>query len=1066
MFRGGPVRLETSLKGRWMTRHTDKGEPPAAPQDHDQPTVIDVRAAMPGDSSAAGPSADASSSSGLTVSELPPAPLSRVGEYELLREIGRGGMGVVFQARHVRLNRLVALKMILGGPLAAAEDLQRFDTEVAAAAQLQHPNIVALYEVSTQVQQPYFSMEYVSGASLAQRLGLGPMSNRRSAAYLEAVARAVHHAHVRGIIHRDLKPANILLDEHDQPKVTDFGLAKLLTTDSGQTRTGTVLGTPSYMAPEQAAGQRTIGPACDVWSLGAILYEMLTGRPPFRGETAMATLQQVAHNDPIPPRMFDPAIAADLETICLKCLEKEPERRYANAEALADDLRRFLDEEAIAARRHGVVGQALKWGRRKPGQALAAAIGVVATAGFIVYMLLTHAQERRLRNEAEQAGRLAQVREDAMRHLLYLAEMRRAQQALEQADFDSVQRLLKRHDARSGLRDLRDWEWYFLKTHSEGRYTVPAHAYQAKAVAWRPDGKQFASAGGEPSKPGEIKIWDAADGKLLATLTGHSLAITSLAWHPRQDLLASSSFDKTVRLWDTRQQKELVRLRGHRFEVKCVAFSPRGDRLASGSRDKTIRIWDVAEVLAAATDASKVESRTLTGHDGDVTAVAFAPHGDTLASAGADATVRLWSMANFTQQRLLSGHDGAVECLAFHPQGVFLASGGGKGVQRGEVRVWNPETGELLATRFGLSERVKAVSCNAAGLLAAGSQDGFVHVWDQARSSEARTFRADKQILHLAFRPDGQTIAVAGASGRVSMFDSMGTLESLRLRAATIVETVAFDPAGMFVVSGGRDGLLQVSGLDAEAPPMLLAGHTGVIMSAAVSPDGDTIASGADDGVILLHDRRSPERPPRSLTGHGGPVRAVVFAADGSFLASASDDDTVRLWNLQTGAATQVFKHGNSVRALAVSQDGRMLAAGGVDKTVTLWDVSSGEPTKLVGHTATVNALAFSPDGQRLISGSSDRTIRMWNLAERRQEPGLEGLSAPVLALAFHKGGRRFASLGQDKMIRLWDVITRQEILELDDPTGTPRAIAFSSDGRWLAGSSGAAVRLWDSGIR
>ncbi|MCI0684745.1 MAG: protein kinase [Gemmataceae bacterium] len=1048
-----------------MSVPTDKGQPPAA-DEHAEPTVVDVGrgAAAPGDSSAEHEFSLDESAGGASASETPAlGPLSRIGDYELVREIGRGGMGVVFQARHVRLGRTVALKMILGGSLAAAEDLQRFDTEVAAAAQLQHPNIVALYEVSAHAQQPYFSMEFISGANLAKRLGSGPMSNRRAAAYLEAVARAVHHAHERGIIHRDLKPANILLDDHDQPKVTDFGLAKVLSTDSGQTRTGAVLGTPSYMAPEQAAGQRTIGPSCDIWSLGAILYEMLTGRPPFRGETAMATLQQVANQDPIPPRMFDPALNPDLETICLKCLEKEPGRRYATAEALADDLRRYLDEEAIAARRHGVVDQALKWSRRKPGQAAAVAIGLASVVAFTVFMIVTHAEERRLRNQAEQAQRLAQVREEAMRHLLYLAEMRRAQQALEDADFDRVQQLLRRHDRRPGQRDLRDWEWHFLMARSQAPNTMVAHPYQAKAVAWRPDGAQFASAGGEPGKPGEIKIWDAATGKVVATLTGHALAVTSLAWRPHTDQLASAGFDRTVRLWDTSQAKELVRLRGHRFEVQCVAFSPAGDVLVSGSRDKTIRWWRVDEVLAGKTDA-----RTITGHDGDVTAVAFAADGGTLASASADKTVRLWDTKNLQQRLVLTGHDGPVQCLAFHPRGAFLASGGGQGFRRGEVRLWNPDNGQALASRFGLSERISALSCNAAGLLAAGSMDGLVHVWDQAKSSEGLTFRADKQVLGLAFHPDGGRIAVAGGSGRISMFNSSASLESKLVPAGALVEAIAFDPAGKFVIAGGRGGSLRQWRLDQASPPVDFAGHAATIMSIAVSPDGRLLAAGDEDGTILLHDLQAPATPPRQLGGHDRPVRALafgaVFGAHGSFLASAGDDDTVRLWDPRAGKSTQTLTHGNSVRALAVSRDGRWLASAGVDKFVHLWDMTTGTSTKLAGHTATVNALAFSPDGQRLISGGSDRTIRLWNVSDKASEPGLEGLSAPVLALAFHPDGRRFASLGQDKIIRLWDVITRQEILELEDSSGWPRTLAFSCDGRWLAAGSGAALRLWDSG--
>src|SRR5262245_4147721 len=316
---------------------------------------------------------------------LPPAavlPLYRLADYELLEEIGRGGMGVVFRARHVRLGRVVALKMILGGKLADADDRQRFETEASAAAQLQHPGIVALFETGAYEGQSYFSMEYVSGNSLGQRVSGGPLPGRLAAVYLEKTARAVHYAHGRGVLHRDLKPANILLDEQDQPKITDFGLAKLLTTDSGQTRTGAVLGTPSYMSPEQAAGSRDIGPAADVWSLGAILYELLTGKPPFQGETPLATLTLVAEQEPVAPRLLNPAVDRDLETICLKSLEKDPRRRYGSADHLADDLRRYLDGEPIAARRLSKVGRALKWCRRKPAAAGLLAVSLFALIAF------------------------------------------------------------------------------------------------------------------------------------------------------------------------------------------------------------------------------------------------------------------------------------------------------------------------------------------------------------------------------------------------------------------------------------------------------------------------------------------------------------------------------------------------------------------------------------------------------------------------------------------------------------------------------------------------------------
>jgi serine/threonine-protein kinase len=294
-----------------------------------------------------------------TAASPPPVPAGSFGDYEVLAEIGRGAMGVVFKARQKRPNRLVALKMILAGRLAGAEDLYRFHTDAEAAARLRHPNIVGVHEVGEVGGQLFFSMDFIEGRTLAQRLSEGPVPGRTAAGYVGQLARAVHYAHRQGILHRDLKPSNILLDTDDQPHVTDFGLAKRLDAgDSALTPTGAIVGTPSYMAPEQAAGKvKELGPACDVYGLGAVLYELLTGRPPFRSDTLLDTVRDVLEREPAPPRLLNPKVEPDLETICLKCLEKEPGRRYASAEELADDLQRYRDGEAIRARSYNILAR-------------------------------------------------------------------------------------------------------------------------------------------------------------------------------------------------------------------------------------------------------------------------------------------------------------------------------------------------------------------------------------------------------------------------------------------------------------------------------------------------------------------------------------------------------------------------------------------------------------------------------------------------------------------------------------------------------------------------------------
>jgi serine/threonine protein kinase len=337
--------------------------------------------------------------------ELPPPP-SRPppagAEFELLEELGRGGMGVVYRSRHRRLDRLVALKLLRAGALAGPAERERFLREARAAARLQHPHIVQVYEVGERASGPYLALELVSGGSLAGRLADGPLPPRVAAELVATLAGAVHYAHTHGVVHRDLKPANVLLVEctnladpadstaksvksadHLQPKIADFGLARLLADEPGTTASGTIIGTPSYMAPEQAIGSRAVGPAADTYALGAILYECLTGRPPFRAATTVETLDQVRSVDPVAPSRLQPAVPRDLNTVCLRCLEKDPPKRYPSAAALAEDLRRFLDGRPVLARRVGIWGRGWRWGRRNPRvAALLATLVAVLAAGF------------------------------------------------------------------------------------------------------------------------------------------------------------------------------------------------------------------------------------------------------------------------------------------------------------------------------------------------------------------------------------------------------------------------------------------------------------------------------------------------------------------------------------------------------------------------------------------------------------------------------------------------------------------------------------------------------------
>jgi tRNA A-37 threonylcarbamoyl transferase component Bud32 len=381
----------------------------------------------------------------------PLAPVAAFGDYELLEEIARGGMGVVYKARQISLNRVVAVKMLLSGRLASELDVRRFRAEAEAAAKLRHPHIVAIYEVGEHEGRQYFSMEYVEGQDLGHRVRERPLPVTLAAAYVKRIAEAVQYAHERGVLHRDLKPSNVLIDASDQPRVTDFGLAKLLHSDSGLTVSGQVLGTPSYMPPEQAAGRRDqTGPASDVYALGSILFFLVTGRPPFVAETLEATLAQVLHTEAVSPRLLNPSVSRDLETICLKCLEKEPRRRYASAQELAEDLGRCLRHEPIRARPTSRVERMLKWARRYPAVAtLSAVIAVVVAAGFGAVLW----QWR----EAEAARVIASQKAEAEAKEAYIARIALATSKVEAGAFPRAA-----EELRNCPPHLRHWEWDWL----------------------------------------------------------------------------------------------------------------------------------------------------------------------------------------------------------------------------------------------------------------------------------------------------------------------------------------------------------------------------------------------------------------------------------------------------------------------------------------------------------------------------------------------------------------------------------------------------------------------------
>ena len=524
--------------------------------------------------------------------------------YEMLGELGRGGMGVVYRARQVRLNRPCALKMILAGHLAGDRAGVRFLAEAEAAARLRHPNIVQIHALGECDGRPFLEMEFVEGGSLAQRLDGTPWLPCPAAELIRTLARALEAMHGAGIVHRDLKPANILLEADGTPKIADFGLARSIGVDSGLTGTEEILGTPSYMAPEQARGGKHAGPLADVYALGAILYELSTGRPPFKAATVLGTLDLVKSAEPVSPRRLQPGLPRDLDTVCLKCLEKEPDRRYTSAAALAEDLRRFLDGEPIQARPTTAAEQFWKWCGRNRGVATAS-----ATAAALLVFLAIGASiaawknqqawnaEARQRERAEARSRESRDLAETLDRKLYINRVNLAYRECLANNIAAAERLL---DDCPPAR--RGWEWSYCRrlchdeslTLSVGSFGVPM--LTAAAMALSPDGRRIAAAG----LGGQIRLWDTETGREVGTLPGDGGPFVSVAFSPDGRHIAGGGRG-TITIWDagTRRVSRTIRAwgSGQPGGVQPGRPSDRlrnvdGDRLAQPARAQDLGCGD------------------------------------------------------------------------------------------------------------------------------------------------------------------------------------------------------------------------------------------------------------------------------------------------------------------------------------------------------------------------------------------------------------------------------------------------------------------------------------------
>jgi WD40 repeat protein/predicted Ser/Thr protein kinase len=1040
--------------------------------------------------------------------ELPPG--SQFGDYEIHKELGRGGMGVVYLARQRRANRLVALKLIRTDRLAhltpqeRQEWLIRFRTEGQAAARIADDHVVTVYVVGDLDGRPFYSMRYVEGRSLAENLKEGPLLNRRAAILMEQVARAVQAVHEQGVLHRDLKPHNILVDARGRPYVTDFGLAKLLDAVDSPTHTGDMLGSPHYMSPEQAQGTANVSEATDVYGLGATLYALLTGRPPFQGTTAAETLYQVRYHEPAPPRRVNPAVDRDLNTITLRCLEKEPRRRFRSAAALADELRLYLEGRPILTRPVGPAGRLGRWCRRNPAFAVlsAAAVVLLILASTLIWAYLVASREAgdagqnavnvtaKLDNELEQRRALA-----------YLEDMPRAQKHINAGELIRARELLAKWRPQEGKKDLRGWEWFFLDAQCrEVGFFVRGHQSQVQAVAWSPDGQRLASA----DRGGMVKVWNLAVGKdrPLFEMQAKPGGVAALAWSPDGKLLAGACRE-IVQLWNAGSGKEEQSLRtaGNSLSsalqatgtdywsrqilidtwIVSLTWSPDSRRLALFDANGKVQVWDLT---------TRKDGQLLGTHRGGVHSAAWSPNGDRLASIGGDGQVKVWAPPNPNPRDLTSPVSARNIVTKPRPSYALTWSDDGKQLNvisgDGEIRALDMISGAEVAPRRRLA------------------------VQDPLILSGMKAF----PVYRYVWGPGGKLLAsVAAASvppvgGEVKFWDATTGKELFSLGPAWSVRKPAvlqgpesptgccpaWDPSARRLALGGEDGMVKTFIVGQDRRSMRTPFPNAFAFGLAWSSDGRNILCAADITAEDITDaqKRAKEAAEAWKKAHPGPglpppppPEMAIPLRPGQrppIVAGLKSQPQIQIRDAVTGEVVRRLPMGDRPNVSAESQDGKWLAAATGAGLVQLWPAVRGkqpvtlaEPPKGVAPAGRV-LLAWSREGILAYSTPNQTAIRLWDSNTRKPVPALEGHGKPLRSLAWCPDSKRLASAGDDGTVKIWDVRSGKATsgftyvvvqglprFGLGGKTFASSILSWSQDGKRLAvAGEDEVIRIWD----
>jgi WD40 repeat protein len=948
-----------------------------------------------------------------------PEPFPDIPGYHVLERIAPGGMGIVYRAWQRTPGRMVALKVIRPDRLDGASPrqrrliIERFRTEAQAAAQLEHDHIVGVFEVGEAGGRPYFSMRYVEGTSLGHLLEAHPLECRKAATYLEQVTRAVHEAHRHGILHRDLKPGNILLDTRtDRALVADFGLAKLQNPQSERTQTGGErLGTLVYMSPEQDQSPSKVTVVSDVYSLGATLYALLAGRPPFLGESDAETHRLIHEAEPPSLRARNPRVDRDLETICLKCLEKEPARRYDSAESLANDLRHWLEGEPIDARRTRLPEKVLKWARRKPAWAMVGGlVALLVGAAFIVPYVFAYREHQ----NALKLGR-------ALRETKY-------QLALNQLD-EGLSLLEEKGDGGHGLLKLADGlqtappdsqelarvirtnlnGWYGRLSALRACWEQPA---EVLAVAVSPDGKVALTGGAD----GDVLFWDTATGKQLPMRLHHGGKVRAIAFQSDGKRVLTGGTGG-AKLWRLGQgdAPSLQLVHNGITDVYAVAFSRDSKLALTGGEDKKARLWDVATGLL------RGESRL---HEGVVRAVSFSPDGKLALSGDESGEVRFWDVDADATARQPLRHENTVYALALSPDGKLLATGGSDRT----AKLWDLASGGKLSLPHRGNVFSVAFSPDGRFLLT-GSEGKMARLWDVATGKPVGQPLRHRGAVHaVAFSPDSRFLLTGAADKSARYWEAAsGKERGILFRHRKEVRALAFDADGARVLTGCGDGCVRLWNPVTPAKPVLELVRPRRISCVAISPDGKRILAGQYGHPA---EPRHPAWLWDAATGQliGQPmwndfwVTAAAFSPDSGTAVTLDHRGTIRLWHAATGEAFgEPLPHLQAIRAMALGDDGQTLLTGCHENAAWIWNIRTQTKRHGLPHQGSVLAVALSPGGRWALTGSADRTAQLWSV-----ETG-ELLGPPlkhegeVGVVGFGGRGELFVTAGEDGTARLWE---------------------------------------------